>query len=189
MGFTNGIPTWGSHRPALEVLIEHYNVKSVLEMGIGIGSTPTFFQYDLELVTWESEQKWIDTAKKYVDNYETKKHKIESVQKENYGARVKSVEVDEFNLIFIDAHDRIRAINNTFGKCDIIVSHDCEEPSYGWKDIVHSPDYEFIEVRGIVPWTWVWIKKSVCTDEIVQKLKGLNHNDYYGNPKYKFKER
>jgi len=185
MGMKKGIPTWGSHRPILEALLEYYNINNALEMGIGLGSTPTFLKYGVELYTWESEEHWIKVVQKYINNYSNKKHKITKIKKNQYGEQIKK-DQNFYDIIFIDAHDRIEAINNSFGKTNIIISHDCEEPSYGWINIKHSNEYTLIQIKNIVPWSWVWIKNNYLDKFIKEKLENIKESDYYGNNKYRF---
>ena len=186
MSVIGGIPSWGSHRPALEILLATGEVRTVLELGMGKASTRTFLSYDVQLASWESSPEWAKSAVECIPNYNKVRghHSIRMVGKNQYGRLLAGVSI-KHDLIFVDAHERIACINNSWGKARVIVTHDCEEPSYGWGGIKGSPDYVLIQVNGIVPWTWVWVRKGDSLLSVTANLANLTKPAYYGNKKYR----
>jgi hypothetical protein len=48
---------------------------------------------------------------------------------------------EKYDLVFVDGHgdSRPETVNYYFGKCDTIVAHDYETPSYRW-DLIQQPE-------------------------------------------------
>ncbi len=142
---------WSTHQPLIKLLLKAYNPRFVMELGIGVYSTPLFLQHESERVFIENDKAWID--KMGIDAIH---HKIEIP---NQDIPVHSISVDQkreiFNyyyelkeslwmkptprFLFVDNFSccRALAINTLAPAFDLIIYHDSEPQS------THRNNYYF----------------------------------------------
>lgn len=116
---------------------------NTLEFGIGNGSSPLLnLMVDQSLLSFESNKEWYD---RMLSGSEGKKlwtkpgHYVNFVPDNNWDWIYSVVDwTKHWSLAFIDhapGERRIIDIARLADKVDVIIYHDSEEPSYGWKQI------------------------------------------------------
>jgi hypothetical protein len=66
---------------------------------------------------------------------------------------------ENIDLSFVDGHGDTRpeCINLMMEKgCPIIISHDTEEPCYGWERVETNNEYKRLDFKKYHPWTTLW---------------------------------
>jgi hypothetical protein len=159
---------YASHLPVLRLLGEVLPVKSVLELGAGKYSTPTFLDRSIypglqDLFSVEPVKEW--------------REKVASVVKLDPRHRViedwTEIDPDAFDLIFVDsgqtAAERVADIERIAHTVRPVVIHDFEVHDYqGWFDI------EFVYDQ-VTPWTAVcWNGKLYDRRELWDNLRKLS---------------
>jgi len=149
---------WSSHQPLIRAAMELYVPKFVLELGIGIHSTPIFLEYNTKYLGIESNKNWIDHIRGIYEGINVLHHDVgeltldihlkdlTEVQKSEiyfYYANIKIPDLKP-NLLFMDQYISCRtiAINTISEKFDIVIYHDCEPAG------IIAYDYNLINVKG-----------------------------------------
>jgi hypothetical protein len=168
---------YASHLPVLKYLFDEYDIKNVIELGMGNHSTPFFLEQDIEsLVSVETDRDWIQICKE--------KHGVSNRQIIVYHHDVESLNhiTSDYDLGFVDCKP-----NSIRGACvnklidsgvNIIVMHDFEpqfQDGYGYKKISLSEDYQLLVYQNQEPyrgwgdpWTGVIIKKSLVDEDLLK---------------------
>lgn len=168
---------YASHLPVLKYLFSKYDIRNVLELGMGNHSTTFFVKQDIDsLVSVETDLAWINTCKE--KNGVSDKQIIVYRQDVNNFNHITS----EYDFGFVDCKP-----NNTRGACvnkliehgvDIIVMHDMEpqfRQGYGYNQISLTDDYELFIYKNKEPyrswgdpWTGVVMKKSLVNESLIK---------------------
>ena len=144
----------------LEYLIEIFKVKgkvnSILEFGMGNYSTTLLIESSNKCISIEMQQEgWYNQmVDKFSDKHNWEPYlRLGPMEWEN-------VELLEyFDFGFVDGHGETRpeCINFLMNKrCPIIVTHDTEEPYYGWERVSENNDYKKIVFKKYQNWTTLW---------------------------------
>jgi hypothetical protein len=116
---------------------------NVLEFGTGMGSSPLLCTLvDGELCSFESNQSWHSMMKSGIHgkNLWTKpNHNLHFIANQNWDSIYDIVDWNKkWSIAFIDhapGERRIVDIVRLKDLVDVILYHDSEEPSYGWKNL------------------------------------------------------
>lgn len=188
---------WSSHQPVIRTVMTYFKPKFILELGCGDFSTPTFHEFDFDLmVSVENNIEWGNkVAEKYEkDNFivfhhdlgegikngtllseltEEQKNKIEKDYKEmRYGLSIKG----DPTVLFVDHYACVRtlAINIMCKYFDIIIYHDCQPEGVKLYEYEFGKDlnfYRHFEYRTPISWTGIFIDKNF--DFNLNKVKDL----------------
>lgn len=156
---------WSTHQPLIRSLLDMFKPEFILELGVGVFSTPIFIAYGSEkLMCIENDAEWLRHVKKeYAGNHTMLLHQLEDgvdittlpsqltpIQRNNisnyYSALSKSLlnKNQHPKMLFVDnfASCRTLAINVLYRNFDILVYHDCEPVGKSFYQ------YYFVEALG-----------------------------------------
>ena len=160
---------YSTHIPILEYVLNNIeNKNTIFEYGMGFYSTPLLSEkVDKVLFSVEmQDENWY----KQIKNSNKLKNNVElycMLGKDDAIEFFKNLQI-KFDLIFVDGHgeSRWKCINEAFGKCDIIITHDTETSSYNWHLVNLPNDYIWLDIKTYNPWT------SVITNnkDLISKL-------------------
>jgi hypothetical protein len=145
-----------THLPVLELLFDMFDIRKVVELGVGVHSTTFFKQRADTLIAVDSDYKWIDKVKE---------------EKIGFSWHVGSLaEFDipyDTDLVFIDGNPanarKNCVINAMAANIKLIVAHDTEPQSeslYGYRSI-NDPRYTRTDYDKVIPWTSVFSKELI----------------------------
>lgn len=141
---------WGSHKPLLKALIDIFNPYYVMELGIGLYSTPILYNNCIKYVGVEQNLEWINKILSIPEfqNLEILHHNIDIKIDQKYNDIKVSNKIEliqfyqmlknsliefglpknEYSMLFVDNYTGCRniAINVMFDAFDIICYHDSE---------------------------------------------------------------
>ena len=143
-----------SHLPILERIFKIKPINTVLEFGMGMGSTPFFLNNAKHLTSIEMQSKeWYDRV---VDNYGHYSHFKPHIALGPYAYADVTLE-PPYDLIFVDGHgdSRWKVINDMFNHTSLMVIHDTQQPSYGWDKVVRPKFWSWMDIREQPTWTTV----------------------------------
>lgn len=136
----NKINPYGSHLAFLRMIFKSFEIKSVLELGLGENSTPFFLDQGCNLVSIEQQDAgWLNKMIKIIGENDNWKKAFNP-----YPIKEAKAFQSEFDLVFVDGHHESRAddVNNFFHKSPLIVAHDFEKTKfYQWHKIKMPKDY------------------------------------------------
>lgn len=159
------VDAYGTHAPVLEALARTFTIRSVLEFGAGIYSTPLFLSDaypDLErLVTVETDPSWANHA------WNDPRHDVRLYQSELQ--TFDDIGKEWFDLAFVDGEMRSRARTAKLieANASMVVLHDAEERYYrtGLFGYLHVSLFD-----GVVPWTAV----ATNDETLVEAIRSIN---------------
>jgi hypothetical protein len=167
-----------THKPVIKTVMDLYKPKFVLELGIGVHSTPLFLEYDSCYKGIENSMEWIDLMKEKVTADFVFHDLGEGIETGTLLQTLSALQVkkiiDDYdkmklpklrpNLLFVDqwACNRILSVNTLKKRFDLIIYHDCE-PKYE-----SEYSYSLIDFRGFnnyilktsKSWTGIMIRKN-----------------------------
>lgn len=182
--------TLGTHLPVLQAVLKVFKPSGVMELGVGLKSTPLLYDDRKLLVSIESDLKWLEKVKPLVplrDRFELVHHDI------GHGIHVKtkykqitpivveeciefySTFVNKYDLdfLFIDHVSGLRAITLTelFDRFLIVAYHDAQHPGYCYEKFleVDSNDYLHFMFESLGVYTGILIH-----GKYVEKIKVFN---------------
>lgn len=152
-----------SYQPVSDPYGTHLNIlraigpgiKTVLELGGGVNSTPLFLDYNYypnleELVTVEQNRTWIPDQ-----TWDDPRHRI-VLHPEPIEPYLDTLNLNDFDLIFCDNSDKAESRENTLiylssrVNRSLVVTHDWERESY--REAGKGFRYSFVDDRQ-VPWS------------------------------------
>lgn len=154
---------WASHQPLIKGVLELYQPKFVLELGIGENSTPLFS--GINYMGIENNIEWIEhIRKKY--NIEIIWHNLDRQigSLSDYYSSL-SFPFQSPKLLFVDNYESCRmiAINTLRDKFDFIIFHDCE-PEPGARinhyDMINSEGFNVYFLKTVTNWTGLMVKND-----------------------------
>lgn len=193
---------WSSHQPVIRTIMELYVPLFVLELGVGLYSTPIFLEYKSNLLSVENNKEWID----YMNNifgktqilFHDLKDNINSVTLLNELSEEKKEEITSFyknlnlpelhsNLLFVDQYlsCRLLSIKALYDKFDIIIYHDChpnEMSLHEYNVLKNIKGFNKYYIISNISWTYLMIRKNIDCG-----FKILNNNMTLNIEKYKIK--
>jgi len=166
------VDPYGSHIKILEFVVDKFNIKTVLETGLGKFSTSLFINKCDEVISLEmQDSKWYDIISNKF-NGSINFHPNLLLGPFSACKFIKNID-KKFDLIFVDGHweSRWMQINVSFSKTDLIIAHDSEVKSYNWHKVIFPDNFVWIDVMNYIPWTAVICKKdSIYYDEILKNF-------------------
>lgn len=164
---------YATHLPILETISNVISCDSVFEFGMGNYSTKLFAEKYKKVIAVEmQEEGWYEEVKKNLSSYRNttlhcgigEKPAIEILNKDSSSS---------FSLMFIDGHggNRWECINNSFGRSEIIVTHDTETAGYKWNLVKKPKNYVWVDVKEYDPWTSVLTTNMMIVDLLNSKFR------------------
>ena len=158
----------------LEYLNEIFKLKgkinSTIEYGTGNYSTGLLIENSLNCISIEMQSEdWYNQMVEKFGNKNNWKHFLKL-------GPMTWTEIEFPNSIdfgFVDGHggSRPECINFLMSKnCPIIVSHDTEEPGYGWNRVIENNSYKKMVFKKSKNWTTIW----TTDDEVYEYFKSNN---------------
>ena len=134
--------------PLLHALMKTLSVKTALEFGAGIVSSPFFAKKTHRLVSIETNKKWLEKASKLCKGYGSREfiHQYHdpsdpgALLRHKFTCMTKINEHGPFDLIYVDQAVDLRTptIETVIGLSNIIVFHDSEDAAYNYHQIKNS---------------------------------------------------
>jgi hypothetical protein len=191
---------WGSNRPVIKTIMEHFIPKGVLELGVGKYSTPLLYSYNIPLVSIESDKAWIDEVKSLVPDrenfklihhdigihFKTKYQDISNEVKNKCVEFYKKYITPDLEFLFVDHVSGLRAssILGLFDKFKFIVYHDAEAKqfkNYNYHSITPAITKDYFHFMNQTPLvnTGIFIRSEYEKelDDFIFKLQ-FNNMEY-----------
>lgn len=167
-----------THIPAIRGLISTYKPKFILELGIGIHSTPVILEYKTKYIGVENDMEWVNIMNEKVHarfihhpmagiDVGTSLPELSADQEFEIFEYYSDLELpaDRPNILFVDQWtcNRTLSINALKDRFDIIIYHDCEpkgikEYSY---DRINFEGFNIYTLISTKSWTGIMIKKEI----------------------------
>lgn len=190
---------WSTHQPLLRALLKTFSPKFILELGVGLHSTPIFIDYDPdELMCVENDNEWLHKIKTQCSfkkehtlifhdlgcgiNLQTFLNQLNTEQKigiVNYYKKLSDLIQNKTKypkLMFVDNFTccRSSAINVLYKNFDIVVYHDCEPAGIDWYEYYFVDDlknrFNSYKLKSQANWTGCFINKNLNQDELKQNI-------------------
>lgn len=178
---------WSTHRPLLQTLVAVYKPQFILELGVGVYSTPIFIDYTpKELMCIENDEKWFNHMKSKFSGCNIILHKLDDsidldtfpkqLTKEQtnnitnyYNNLCKQLQSNDSHLkmLFVDNFTCCRAIaiNTLYKAFDIVAYHDCEPKGIDWYEYYFVDDlkkeFNSYMLKAPASWAGVFIKHDL----------------------------
>jgi len=183
--------TCASHMPIQMELLNNFEIKSVLELGVGYYSTKLFLERCKNVISIESDsQEWFDKMSDFYKEYKNWKHlflKQLSEIKEILNTHKK------FDLIFVDGSEfRAEETNVSFEFADVIIGHDTQ---WWFRDRYNVPsnykqiDFKFFPIEyghnagyDERPWTTLFTNN----ESVFNHFACLKESDLYNTYKFPY---
>jgi len=149
-----GHKRYGTHLGVLRYLLDNFDVRRVLEFGVGRYSTTFFLSRGVFLTSVDTDENWLKRFRKIgARNHRLILHPNDNVQLVLCGV----CKDDEYDLALVDGPRATRwiCVNELIGRARIIVVHDTDAISYGWHRISVPDNFRKLDYRLSVPWTSV----------------------------------
>lgn len=155
-----------SHLPILEKVFRIKQINTVLEFGMGMGSTVFFLNKCKDLTSIEMKNEpW---HKKMSDWYTINKtsckfNPILALGPDTY----KNLTYEPwYDLIFVDGHGLTRwnVINDMFSRTDLMMAHDTQQPTYQWSRVKLPPGWIWKDIKKFDVWTSIITKDRTILD-------------------------
>ena len=181
--------SWKTHQPLIRTILKNYDPDFVLELGLGIFSTPLFLHNPkINYLGIDNDKEWLaeimqqHPANRFfyheIEGVElgTKVHQLNDAQKSSiqsyYSLLREEIQKSRatINLLFVDNHTcaRTYAINGLFDLFDIVMLHDTEPQAYPWYSYVFSEkltnNYKKIDYITSSSWATAFINKATYKD-------------------------
>lgn len=188
---------WATHQPLIQSLIDLYDPKYVLEIGVGLYSTPLFISEDIEYLGIEQNKVWIDKVREAIPSVELRYHEVpfdsafrlwNLTNKQIFdivsyysSLRQEIEEKQGVKLLFVDCFTatRLYAINTLWDLFDIVVYHDSHpkvRKVYGYDRL--KPTYNQYQLTSKNSWTGAFVKqdigKTTINNSISKYIKMFN---------------
>jgi len=174
---------YGSHLKILHCIFDHTPIKSVIEFGAGVNSTPFFLARAADVTSIETDRRWLDEACAASTTLKTVWHPYH-VESDFDGFKYligKGKLVDQkFDLALVDGpYNTRRAVAQTFLCCraaKIIVCHDAERTEYKYDSVVLPPGWIAIRTvhTGLLPWVLVLTDDPAWIQRLNDGLRGTD---------------
>lgn len=198
---------WASHQPLIHTVMERLHPMMVMELGIGMYSTPVFHEYNCEYYGEESDLEWIKKMKyELIAHYDlgpniksdTFLKNISEHDRNNITKHYEELYIPDGrpNLLFVDSFTCTRniAINTLYHKFDAIMYHDCQDPEgIEWYEYNFNYDlwnrYDHFTLKTKIAWTGLFIDKKYCCTlgelESIAQPHIKSYENTYGTNKVK----
>ncbi|NBP58368.1 hypothetical protein EBU71_17915 [bacterium] len=165
---------YGTHLPILQTISNVISCDSVFEFGMGNFSTKFFAERYQKVIAVEmQEESWYEEVKKSVKDWVHQDVKLLCGIGMTPALEILALIKGKFSLIFVDGHggNRWQCINKSFGRSDIIVSHDTETEGYNWNLVQKPEEYIWVDVKDYETWTSVLTSNKMVVDILFLKFK------------------
>jgi hypothetical protein len=178
--------SWQTHQPLIRTILSNYKPEYILEIGIGLFSTPLFVEEysSKKYLGIDNDFEWFSMFKEKYPNSDfifheiqntvigTKVYELQEYQKASiidYYQKLRSKIISENyerKLLFVDNYTCARtfAINNLHDLFDIVILHDTEPAAYSWYSYYFDNNlinnYVKVNYETGISWTTAFIKKS-----------------------------
>jgi hypothetical protein len=170
---------WKTHQPLIRAAMELYVPKFILELGVGINSTPIFLEYKSKYRGIDNDPEWIKHIEEICNvpiifhdlgkdiNIATyRKDLSQGKQEEIYyyytGLKIPALKP---NLLFVDQFtcNRVLSINALSKRFDMIIYHDCNPNWIAEYDynLIGKEGFITYELRTSLTWTGFMIRKEL----------------------------
>jgi hypothetical protein len=161
-----------SHLPMLKAVLKLYEPKYILELGIGLISTPLLSQYNYQGI--ENDRRWIERFPGLnvmyhdvgdIGNY-TRLSELSEEQKMRIVLYYWKLNIPQLhpNLLFVDNYSACRslAISTLKYAFDVIVFHDCETKTFeiNGYDKVNMAGFNVRYLRTSTNWTGIMCRED-----------------------------
>jgi hypothetical protein len=169
---------WSTHQPLIRATMELYKPVFVLELGLGVHSTPIFLEYGPELLSIENDKEWLDHIKEKYPNINTLFHSLgelklgthlyevsekQKLEITNYYIGLKFSELKP-NLLFVDQYTACRtlSINTLKEKFDFIIYHDCQPAGISWYsyNLINKNGFNSYYLKTPTSWTALMVSEK-----------------------------
>lgn len=179
---------WSTHQPLLSGLLDTFKPNYILELGIGIYSTPIFVKYKPEeLLCIDNDEEWLNKMlEEFKGGCNILLHKLDdnlgfhsfprdlSVENKNhiveyYGELSETIKEKSLypKMLFVDNFTccRTLAINTLCGVFDVIAYHDCQPAGiiwYGYNFVVELKNmFNYYILKTPISWTGAFIRQGL----------------------------
>jgi hypothetical protein len=171
---------WKTHQPLIRAAMELYKPKFVLELGIGIHSTPVFLEYKTKWQGIENDKEWMDLIKEKYNvpvtfhdlgsevNIATYLRDLPKTKQEEIYYYYQNLKLPKLkpNLLFVDQFtcNRTLSINALSNRFNLIIYHDCNPEWYEKEYEYNLIGYEGFNnyfLKTNITWTGIMINKEV----------------------------
>lgn len=189
-----------THQPLIRLLAETYKPDFIMELGIGIYSTPVILEYPGKKLFVESSSEWILYMKHITKEEEVILHDVENkymgcavpddLKKElteYYQKLSERVPKTGIRMLFVDNYSCCRtiAINTLQDYFDLIVYHDCEPEGAkvnGYK--FNLKNHKNFILQTPKTWAGCFIHKNLNSENLQEKIipflnKYLTENEIF----------
>jgi hypothetical protein len=161
-----------SHLPVLEEILDQNNIRTVLEFGMGDGSTGLFLDRCLRVVSVEMNNlSWHEKLTRRWG------HRLNWSPVLRLGMDATWPTTERFDMVFVDGHGDCRPeqIRAAMAITDLIVVHDTQEAGYKWERIKDDlPDWwTWTDDKRHPTWTSVLVKNGKFNKETVDRFKTI----------------
>lgn len=200
--------SWSTHQPLILALMAKFSPRYVMELGIGMFSTPMFFKFDFDkYIGIDNDKAWLDHIKsiqQFDDKCELRHHDLgdainiatfirqlneeqKDVIKKYYVELFNEIKKDKTSpkILFVDNFTccRTPAINVLYSLFDIVIFHDSEPPAYSWYEYYFDENimktYNKYNLQTPTSWTTCFINKNFDNNfEELQRLVYENVASY-----------
>lgn len=173
--------TLGTHLPVLSSILEVFEPLGIVELGVGLKSTPLLYNYGKELLSIESDLEWLKKVEQVVAprndvtmvhhdighdvNVKTKYNQISAQVLEECMEFYNALTKDKyFDFLFIDHVSglRIHTLIELFDRFQVVAYHDAQHPGYYFDRFssVDSSDYLHFMFESLGVYTGVLVHKK-----------------------------
>lgn len=149
---------YGTYIPILKAVTEHINCQNIFEFGMGNCSTKLFADKFAEVTSVEMQEE--ELYKKMVNEKLPSNVTLLCGIGTQPALDILNSNDKRYSCIFVDGHggNRWECINHSFGRTDVIVTHDTEYPGYDWNKVNKPPEYSWVDIKTYNPWTSIITK-------------------------------
>jgi hypothetical protein len=170
---------WKTHQPLIRAAMELYSPKFILELGVGINSTPVFLEYKTKWKGIDNDPEWIEYIKEQYKvpvifhdlgkdiNIATHRNELSQEKQEEifyYYINLK-LPSNRLNLLFVDQFtcNRVLSINALSRRFDMIIYHDCNPNWIAEYDynLIGTDGFNNYTLRTSITWTGFMIRKEL----------------------------
>lgn len=162
------IQGYNSHVPLLDRIFKLFEIKRVLEFGMGKGSTPYFLKKNTRLISIETNMDWA------FEYYGSGRGHVILIHSEYWLPKIfndLNLQKIKFDVIFIDGplKSRVPCAKASLGHARFIIMHDTDIKSYGWDKLKIPRGYRQYIFKEHRPWTTVISKDGEAIEKLRQK--------------------
>lgn len=186
----NQATTWGSHIPLNKAILDTFKITGVMELGSGLYSTSMFFKNSKNVISVETDQKWIEKVKEEIKETKNKRIVFQPTPKgitrstrrnaltESQLAEARAFWLDlktpKMNFLFIDCISSLRyeALIGIADQFDVVTFHDYQMAPglpgianhYNGQPFVPPETHKMFIDATYVTRTGLLIKNELCSN-------------------------